>query len=190
MTRDAREGIVWQWRCDVCQQPFGPVAVRDRDLPGYGEMIAAGWSIGRTYGDACPDCVAAGKTPAFPRHSAMDNPAAHATTPAGQLVALSRWIDAGNDHRDPESVTWGRVSKIAEELGEVISAFIGATGQNPRKGVTGDMGDVMDELLDVAITALGAYEHLDGHRGQSITDLENKIGRVLTRALASTKQAT
>jgi len=98
------------------------------------------------------------------------------------LVALSEWIDEGNAYRDSEAITWGRLAKIAEEHGEVIEAFIGATGQNPRKGVTHTMNDVLDELLDVAITALGAYEHIDGHRGRSLPELDAKIVRVANRA--------
>lgn len=98
------------------------------------------------------------------------------------LVALSEWIDAGNTHRDEEAVTWGRLAKIAEENGEVIEAFIGATGQNPRKGVIGTMDDVLAELLDVAVTALGAYEHLDGHRGRALAALDTKIVAVAMRA--------
>ena len=82
---------------------------------------------------------------------------------AHRIAALSRWIDAAsaNAARDPEAATWGRLAKVAEEAGEVIAAYIGATGQNPRKGVTHTMGDVRRELLDVALTALCAVEHLD-----------------------------
>lgn len=98
------------------------------------------------------------------------------------LTALSRWIDAGNTKRDPEAVTWGRIAKVSEECGEVIAAFIGATGQNPRKGVTHDMLHVVEELLDVAVTALGAIEHLDGHRGTALARLDGKIVRVAERA--------
>ncbi len=98
------------------------------------------------------------------------------------LVALSRWIDAGNAHRDPEAVTWGRLAKVAEEAGEVIAAYIGATGQNPRKGITCTTGDVIDELLDVAVTALAAIEHLNGHDGHALRLLDNKILRVANRA--------
>lgn len=98
------------------------------------------------------------------------------------LVALSKWIDAGNAGRDSEAVTWGRLAKIMEEGGEVIEAFIGATGQNPRKGVTHSMDDVREELLDVAVTALGAYEHLDNHEGHSLDRLDEKILSVATRA--------
>jgi NTP pyrophosphatase (non-canonical NTP hydrolase) len=101
---------------------------------------------------------------------------------AQALVALSQWIDAGNAHRDPEAVTWGRLAKLTEEAGEVIAAYIGATGQNPRKGVTHTLADVGDELLDVAITALGAYEHLTAHDGQALSRLAEKIMAVATRA--------
>lgn len=98
------------------------------------------------------------------------------------LAALSRWIDAGNAHRDPEAVTWGRLAKLSEESGEVIAAFIGATGQNPRKGVTATTGDVVEELLDVAVTALGAIEHLTGHQSSALDRLEEKILAVAQRA--------
>src|SRR5512138_2302215 len=81
------------------------------------------------------------------------------------LTALSEWIDAGNADRDPEAVTLHRLIKLAEENGEVVTAVIGALGSNPRKGVTHSLDDVRAELLDVAITALGAYEHLDGPPG-------------------------
>jgi hypothetical protein len=79
------------------------------------------------------------------------------------LRDLSYWIDAGNADRCEEAVTWGRLAKVAEEGGEVIAAYIGATGQNPRKGITHDRDDVEDELLDVAVTALGAVMHLYGN---------------------------
>lgn len=101
---------------------------------------------------------------------------------ARDLVALSRWIDAGNAHRDPEAQTWGRLAKITEEAGEVIAAYIGETGQNPRKGHTHTLLDVKEELLDVALTALAAYEHLDGHYGRSLDCLDEKIATVAARA--------
>jgi len=97
------------------------------------------------------------------------------------LVALSDWIDDGNATRDAEAVTWGRLAKIGEEFGEVVAAYIGATGQNPRKGTTHDLGHVCDELLDVAVTALGAYEHLMGS-GDALEALDDKIVRVAQRA--------
>jgi hypothetical protein len=104
-----------------------------------------------------------------------------------RLVELSKWIDAGNMHRDPEARTWGRLAKVAEEGGEVISAFIGVTGQNPRKGVSNTMYDVNKELMDVAITALGAYEHLNDHPGDALNVLCAAILTVADRALAVTE---
>ena len=104
------------------------------------------------------------------------------SNPSKALVALSQWIDAGNAHRDPEAVTWGRLAKIGEEFGEVIEAWIGATGQNPRKGQTHTFSDVAEELLDVAVTALGALEHLTEHEGLSLEHLDDKILRVARRA--------
>lgn len=98
------------------------------------------------------------------------------------LVELSEWIDAGNSHRDPEAITWGRISKIMEEAGEAVAAYIGATGQNPRKGVTHTTDDVIEELLDVALTALGAVEHMRGHDGEALYLLNDKIMRVAVRA--------
>jgi hypothetical protein len=64
-----------------------------------------------------------------------------------------------------------RLDKLAEEVGEVVVAYGGLVGENPRKGLTHTREDVLEELLDVAAVALGAYEHLDGHRGQSMLEL-------------------
>ena len=116
-------------------------------------------------------------------HTPTDPHCAHHQTPTvAALVALSQWIDAGNAFRDAEAVTWGRLAKLTEESGEVIAAFIGATGQNPRKGITHSIADVGAELLDVAVTALGAYEHLTYHQGLALPALEQKILAVAERA--------
>lgn len=44
------------------------------------------------------------------------------------------------------------IMKIAEEFGEAVQAYIGITGQNPRKGVYGTREDVQKELADVIVT--------------------------------------
>lgn len=98
------------------------------------------------------------------------------------LTSLSRWIDAGNADRDPEALHLHRVIKVGEEAGEVVSAVIGWLGANPRKGYTHDRDDVIDELLDVAVTALGAIEHLTDHRGDALDRLDRKIIGVGVRA--------
>lgn len=49
-----------------------------------------------------------------------------------------------------------RLLKVAEEAGEVASAYIGMVGQNPRKGTTHAAIDVAKELCDVILTAMVA----------------------------------
>jgi NTP pyrophosphatase (non-canonical NTP hydrolase) len=98
------------------------------------------------------------------------------------LVFLSQWIDSAFAGRDPEVIAWARIAKIMEEGGEVVAAYIGATGQNPRKGVTHSISDVQKELLDVALTALGAYEHLNHDTGLAIEHLLQHIEKVADRA--------
>ncbi|MER5766695.1 MazG-like family protein [Streptomyces sp. NPDC001985] len=72
---------------------------------------------------------------------------------------LHTWL---NDHttRPPEEELLLRVLKLSEEVGEVARAVIGATGQNPRKGVSHGWGDVASELSDVIITAMVALRSL------------------------------
>lgn len=100
------------------------------------------------------------------------------------LALLSAWIDAhpANAARDPEARLWGRLAKIQEEAGEVIAATIGATGQNPRKGVTHTMDDVARELLDVAVTALAAYEHVTGNQANCMDALQMHVAALIKRA--------
>jgi len=63
-------------------------------------------------------------------------------------------------HCDAETILWRRCTKAVQEIGEVMEALAGVVGENPRKGVTHTMDDVEDELLDVAVSALGAVAHL------------------------------
>ncbi|SRR5712691_8884480 len=100
------------------------------------------------------------------------------------LAMISDWIDNSPENlaRDPEARTWGRLAKVSEECGEVIGAYIGVTGQNPRKGVNHSQDDVLKELLDVAITALCAYEHMTGNKAQSLEALFTCIHSTAKRA--------
>jgi hypothetical protein len=107
------------------------------------------------------------------------------------LVAMSTWIDDGNARRlvgqsweqlEAEVILLHRTIKVAEELGEAVTNLIGFTGANPRKGTLGTEADILAELLDVAVTALGAYEHIDGNRGRSMAALDAKIVAVAKRA--------
>jgi hypothetical protein len=100
------------------------------------------------------------------------------------LVALSQWIDQSDNYRncDPETVLWRRVTKVASEAGEVIDALAGYVGENPRKGVTHTKDELVGELLDSAVAALGAVEHLTGNSGLALALLDDKIVAVATRA--------
>ncbi|MEU6771546.1 MazG-like family protein [Streptomyces sp. NPDC046759] len=68
-------------------------------------------------------------------------------------------LEASRAHPGTEGLLL-RILKLSEEVGEVAEAVIGATGQNPRKGVTHTWEDVQGELCDVAITALVALRTL------------------------------
>jgi NTP pyrophosphatase (non-canonical NTP hydrolase) len=103
---------------------------------------------------------------------------------AERLAALSRWIDEHPDNaaRDREAALWGRIAKVSEEAGEAIAALVGATGQNPGKGTTHDLCDVRKELLDVAVTALAAVEHLEGNKATCLDLLVTHVVEVAQRA--------
>ena len=104
--------------------------------------------------------------------------------PGDILVRLSQWIDnsPGYVGVSPETAHWRRVSKVAEEVGEVIAALGGWVGENPRKGKTHDLEDVVYELFDVATAALCAIEHLTGQEGTALDDLSVHIACVGMRA--------
>ncbi len=72
--------------------------------------------------------------------------------------------------------------KLSEEVGEVSEAVIGATGQNPRKGVTHTWEDVQAELCDVVITALVALRTLTPEAREVFA---RHLERVRERSLAS-----
>ncbi|AVT30312.1 MULTISPECIES: MazG-like family protein [unclassified Plantactinospora] len=73
--------------------------------------------------------------------------------------AARAWLDRANG-TDRAELTC-RILKVTEEAGEAAGAWIGLTGQNPRKGVTHSLDDVAAELADVALSALVAIESLD-----------------------------
>ncbi|MFH0522275.1 MazG-like family protein [Streptomyces sp. M41] len=99
--------------------------------------------------------------------TAPHTPAAAPHTSAGEAAAdlwatvdtLWNWLDADQPVGGREGLLL-RILKLSEEVGEVAQAVIGATGQNPRKGVTHTWEDVQGELCDVVITALVALRTL------------------------------
>jgi NTP pyrophosphatase (non-canonical NTP hydrolase) len=77
---------------------------------------------------------------------------------SASVLTAVEWLDAAKG-RDEANLTI-RILKIVEEAGEAAAAWIGATGNNPRKDVTHTTADVADELADVAFAALVAIESL------------------------------
>lgn len=72
---------------------------------------------------------------------------------------LWAWLDGQGERGGREDLLL-RMLKLSEEVGEVAQAVIGATGHNPRKGVSHSWDDVRSELCDVVITALVALRTL------------------------------
>jgi hypothetical protein len=75
---------------------------------------------------------------------------------------VDNWLDEElpNHYKDqPLAQDWARIAKVIEELGEAIAAMIGATEQNPRKGVTHHRDDILKELMDVVMTGILAVQH-------------------------------
>ena len=65
---------------------------------------------------------------------------------------LVGWLDQENG-RSREEIGMRVIGKLTEEQGEVAQAWIGYTGQNPRKGVTHTLPEVAGELVDVMVAA-------------------------------------
>jgi NTP pyrophosphatase (non-canonical NTP hydrolase) len=93
----------------------------------------------------------------------------------GQLVG---WLDRSNGAGEQETAL--RLMKLTEETGEVAQAYIGYTGQNPRKGITHSRNDVADELCDVIVTAMVALHRFAEDPGKHFAE---KIQHIAHRSL-------
>jgi NTP pyrophosphatase (non-canonical NTP hydrolase) len=96
--------------------------------------------------------------------------------------ALWSWLEASRPVDGPDALLL-RMLKLSEEVGEVAQAVIGATGQNPRKGVSHSWEDVQAELCDVVITALVALRTLTPEAREVFT---RHLARVTERSLGTT----
>jgi NTP pyrophosphatase (non-canonical NTP hydrolase) len=73
-----------------------------------------------------------------------------------------------------------RLSKLFEEAGEALKKFSQATGENPRKGVTSTMEEVMDEVGDAWLTAILGVQHFTKDTAET--------ARILRRAMHKLEQ--
>jgi hypothetical protein len=102
------------------------------------------------------------------------------------LKVIDEWLDrdvAAQYKDQPLAQDWARISKVSEELGEAIQNFIGATGQNPRKGTINDIDDVLEELADTAITAMLAIQHFTKNADQTEYMIASRLSDILKRIL-------
>ncbi|SDS70750.1 MazG-like family protein [Actinoplanes derwentensis] len=70
-----------------------------------------------------------------------------------------------------------RILKITEEAGEVTQAWLGVLGQNPRKGITHTVDDVVGELADVVFTGLVAIASLGADPHEAVTAVAAKAAK-------------
>lgn len=70
---------------------------------------------------------------------------------------------------------WARIAKIQEEAGEVIEAFMGLTGNNPRKGKTDNYEEFLGEIADVAATGVLAIQHFTNDWNETERILWDKL---------------
>jgi NTP pyrophosphatase (non-canonical NTP hydrolase) len=96
------------------------------------------------------------------------------------IAALNAWLDRSNPASQHEDAM--RLFKIMEEAGEVAEAYIGMVGQNPRKGVTHTLDDVLGELADVVMTALCAIQHFTQDVSATERIVTEKAAKTRTRA--------
>ncbi|WP_063770737.1 MazG-like family protein [Streptacidiphilus carbonis] len=102
-----------------------------------------------------------------------------APDPWQTISALVAWLDVHNGSGQQETAL--RLLKVTEEAGEAAAAYIGATGQNPRKGTTHTAADVADELCDVIVSAMVALHSFTDRPAQRFTA---KVHAIADRAAA------
>jgi hypothetical protein len=94
------------------------------------------------------------------------------------IERLDTYLDreVSQQYKDqPLAQDWARLSKIGEEYGEAVNAFIGTTGQNPRKGFFGSEDDVDNELVDIALTAILCLQHRTKDLDVTETIIEDRM---------------
>ncbi|RBQ17788.1 hypothetical protein DP939_23290 [Spongiactinospora rosea] len=103
------------------------------------------------------------------------------------IATVLTWLDAANPRTDHELSM--RLMKIGEETGEAVAAYIGITGQNPRKGITHTTDDLAGELCDVVITALVALASITGTAATAEAAMRTHLERRAPRLAALTATA-
>lgn len=103
---------------------------------------------------------------------------------ADAVAFIDDWLDAGvPENYSALAQHWARVAKCSEEVGEAIECLIAWTGQNPRKGPPDPhmYGPMLDELADVALTAIIAIQHFVKDTDETGTILSSRLIRLRDR---------
>jgi hypothetical protein len=139
--------------------------------------IRAAYRVGNRHGQGGMILLGQEQTP---------NPEPSSPAPADLWATIARlvaWLDEANGTGEHETAM--RLMKLSEEAGEVMQAYIGMVGQNPRKGVTHSKWDVAEELCDVIVTAAVA---LHGFTPDPEKHFTAKIQRIADRSLPHAKE--
>lgn len=108
------------------------------------------------------------------------------TTEYDNIEIIENWLTKSNIMNDvPEDLdNMSRCLKLQEEAGEAAAAYIGMIGQNPRKGFTHTEEDYVNELADVAVTALCAIQHITRRKERTALILRQKLDAIRSRTEA------
>lgn len=110
---------------------------------------------------------------------------ARETERAVLMARMSHIIDHHNRQKGRPHLLRVRCGKLVEELGEVEEVLVELEESNPRKPPARSSEEALAhltrELLDVAVTALGAVEHITGNAGLSPSLLDSHIRAVASR---------
>ncbi len=106
------------------------------------------------------------------------------------ITEVDQYLDdrCGKRYKDePLAQSWARVAKACEEAGEAVKSYIGYTGQNPRKGESGTLSDVLEELADTAFAAIFAIQHFTKDAEVTVEILEEHLQKAVARTQGSKK---
>jgi hypothetical protein len=121
-------------------------------------------------------------TPAPKTHATLTAAGREPVTMWRHVATLVAWLDAANPRTDHEIAC--RVMKLAEETGEAVAAYLGMTGENPRKGTCATLADLASELCDVIVTAMVALATVTGTADDAEANLHTHLAAHFARLLA------
>jgi hypothetical protein len=102
------------------------------------------------------------------------------------IYFLDQWLDdnVSDQYKEqPMAQDWARLAKVVEEVGEAIQAFIGLTGQNPRKGFTHSGEEFTGEMADSILTLVLCLQHFTKDAQMTKRIISERIAYRLEKAV-------